>query len=372
MVSMFRRLVKRVLPRSWVRKLSMASQQRRAVSGLPTGLSFERLDDLCRQQMASPLSQVSYIHLSGWKATGAFRLFLRAKNGNLWSLVYKNADYSSDQIPALEGLPARPGPPEFLLYQVRNNTALNEFLPTVHAAHEEVPGRHYQYLLEDLHLDYYRLSYSKHLREDLLRAVRSLPALQRAMKESLDSEKSTALITFDRAFGKELARYVHESLTRYLAEVSDGVVREVLGRWPQVTRLYQSDQFYENRPQCLIHGDYNSTNIHVHAADHHRMKLVDWEWAGVGVMHADLASIMWGCDQQLQDEALGVFAEENPFLPLDEHRRWYRFCRLERGLLNAGFVAKQHIESSHRVQWSPRFVQDAAEKILSLCRGHGN
>jgi hypothetical protein len=336
------------------------------VPGVPKGLTLDLLARLCQNAQGAALRQVSYVHLSGWKTSGAFRLFLQTDHGTEWRLVYKNAFYSADQIPALKGLPLLPGPPEHLIHDLRKGPIV-EFLPKDYWSQEVQADTLYRYLWEDLAEEYDRPNRKQYL----MSAAERLPALQRALKESLDERAATGLLRFDRASGSALIGYAEPSLSEYAEETSDPLVRQAMDLWPQLSSFYQSDEFRENRPEGFIHGDYNPSNIYVHAKDNRRIKVVDWEWAGRGVPHADLASLTTGCDRTFQQEALKHFAAGSEEMSLSEHWKWYRWCQFERGLLDAAFLARQQMKSQRRVAWMPGRIQTAVRALLDVHQEFG-
>jgi len=340
-------------------------ERRRAVPGVPEGLSLELLGRLCRDVHRTALRQVSYVQLSGWKTSGTFRLFVDTDSGIVWRLVYKNALYSACQIPALKGLPVSPGPPEHLIQKVQKGS-LVEFLPRVYWSQEVQADTLYRYLWEDLAVDYSRPGHAPNPRRYLLCAAERLPALQRALKESFHEKNTPGLLRFDHAYGSTLMDYAQKSLSSYAQESSDPVVCQAMDLWPQLSSFYLSDEFQENRPEGFVHGDYNPSNIYIHAKDNSRIKVVDWEWAGWGVLHADLASLTKACDRLFRQEAVRRFAKQMEGLSLSEHWKWYRWCRLERGLLDAAFLARQQMESQRRVAWMPGRILTALRTALDV------
>ena len=137
--------------RSVRRAARYASERIRRCEGLPSGLDFATLDALCREHGRGGLTGCAHVRLSGWKPRGAYRLEVRSEAGASWRLIFKDECYGSEfgLIPALEGLPTLPGPPEAIVYQMRS-PLLCPFLPELFWFREIQPGRHFQYLLADL------------------------------------------------------------------------------------------------------------------------------------------------------------------------------------------------------------------------------
>lgn len=332
----------------------------RIVKGPPGGVDLSTLNELCLDHLGESLRHVSHVHISYWKSFGAFRLLLQTERGRYWSLIYKNAIYDPTHIPALTGLPIRPGPPEYFIYSHRQG-ALAKYLPAVYLCLEVTPGRHYQYLLEDVMQEYRKVQYDS---TDILNAAAELPALHRAMSEWSLVAGQDHLLRFDREFSTALLDYVRENLERYLQETANKAVSEICKLWPQIYELHQRQEFYDLQTICPIHGDYNTANIYIHVRDMRRIKVIDWEWAGLGVAHADLVSLLKRVDPETEQRALASFYKQVNGLSFDEHKRLYRWCQLERGLFDVAFLAKQQMESPRKVDWVSDYIQASMQQVL--------
>ncbi|HZW04725.1 MAG TPA: hypothetical protein VFF68_12405, partial [Anaerolineaceae bacterium] len=134
-----------------VRGLARAIRKRRPFRpGLPPGLTFAEVDAVCWAKTGRGLRSAVFAHLSGWKESGAYRLVLRLDDRREWPVVYKLSVYGGGQIPALQGFPARVGPPEYAVYRFGSGP-VSDYLPEVYFAEEQEPGRCYRYLMEDLY-----------------------------------------------------------------------------------------------------------------------------------------------------------------------------------------------------------------------------
>jgi hypothetical protein len=327
----------------------------------PEGITFELLNKLCVNYLGKPLKQVTSLHLSGWKSSGAFRLLLRTEQGDHWSLIYKNALYTQDNIPAVTGLPVRPGPPEFLVYDHAPGV-LSKYLPDIYLCLEITPGKHYQYLLEDLKPEYRPVQQDS---TDILKAAAEIPALHRAMTEWLPMIDKNRLLNFDRGFSIALLQYAREHLERYAQETADRMVSKVCELWPRISKVHQNKEFYELQSISPIHGDFNHSNIHLHSTNNEAMKIVDWEWAGMGIAHMDLVSLLKASNPEIEQQALKSFCAQEPRLSVDEHKRLYHWCKLERGLLDGAFLAKQQMESKNKVEWIPGYIRVSMHRLLN-------
>jgi len=351
--------LRKLLPSSLYYILYQHRLRHRIVKGTPQGIDFEVLNQWCLDHLREPLRHVSHVHLSGWKTSGAFRLLLRTKRGRFWSLVYKNAIYTQDHIPAATGLPAMPGPPEYLVYK-HGQAKLTKYLPRVYLCVEIIPGLHYRYLLEDLRPEYRPICDST----DMLRAATELHAIHVAMNEWLLVAGQDGLLRFDREFSAGLLNYARENLERYIQETADKSVSGVLELWPQVSEVHQRKEFYEFQTIRPIHGDYNRSNIHFHTKKTGVIRIVDWEWAGMGIAHRDLVSLLKGSNPEIEQQAFKRFCEQDNSFSFNEHKRLYRWCQLERGLLDGAFLAKQQIESPSKIDWVPGYIEASMQQIL--------
>src|SRR5215510_8738290 len=152
-------------------------RRRAAVSGVPEGLTFKTLNELCLRHLGEPLKRASYVPFIHWRSSRTGKLFLQTVRGRFWRLIYKNA-VRLDHMHALIGYSTNPSSPEYLVYGSVHE-ALATYLPAVYLCREVIPGEHYQYLLEDLHREYRH----PHKPEVILKTVAELPAIHRAIKE---------------------------------------------------------------------------------------------------------------------------------------------------------------------------------------------
>lgn len=334
--------------------------------GLPEGLEFETLAEVCNRHFGELPESISHTHLSSWKLAGTFRLFLTSKAGRAQTLIYKSAVYYLNHIPAIARLPVVPGQPEFLVYRAASNgvtdDSLLHYLPKVYLCEEVNPGWYYRYLLEDLGSDYRKPASP----EDKVKIAAALPELQRAMRASLPEIEQKPFLRFDYAFTLALQEYVCNYLETYLRLNHDRIISSVNQRWTAILSLHRRKEFHDMHELLPVHGDLNTTNIHIHHQQACQFKFVDWEWAGVGLPHADLASLLKRASPDTERRALEVFAQTNRALSLAEHLRLYEWCRLERGLLDAAFLAVQRMESPVQPQMDmSAHVRSALERVLS-------
>ncbi len=355
-----------------LKQLLRRSTPRLPTEGVPLGVTLDALHAVSHQIISRGPARVSHLHLSGWKTTGAYRLFLEAEDGAKGSVIFKNALYDFDQIPALREFPVLPGHSEFSIYS-HNLQAELDFVPRAFHIHQIESRRHYQYYLEDLATHHSRLSRYT----DYLQVARQLPDLYQAMALLLQQEVAPdvnpAFLSFDQQFSAFLVAYVEESLPKYFSIAGGEVLEVFLSLWPKIARLHQKNEFHEMYTPCLIHGDLNHTNIWLRRGGRLQLKLVDWEWAGYGYPHADLVSLLKFAPPDIEWRALKAYSQVDRQLSFDGHRRLYNWCKLERGLLDASFMASQAIgaDSQPRIDLSGyvRFSLKAALRAYSKLEG---
>jgi hypothetical protein len=332
--------------------------------GYPDGLTEGTLQQVCSEHFGSTIKKVEHLHLSGWKSAGAYRLIIRLQNGKEVFIIFKDAVYDFAQIPALENLPARPGPPEFTIYR-HANEIIAPFLPKVYCAEELVPGTHYRYLLEDLGPNYHVVKRAG----DIEKAIATLPRLYKSLNRWGSEVEPQNLLHYNKSFLETLYAYSKTNLDLYSQYNEYEVLVEVLKHWPEIMTLHQQVLNGEQYPKSIIHGDLNYTNIHQANRNGNDFKLVDWEWAGIGYPHADLVSLLKGQPEPLEVDLFRKYTRQEDDLSYQEHRRLYIYCMLERGLLDAGFLTGQAIRSQEESRFSfPNAIRKALEGILSSYR----
>jgi hypothetical protein len=324
--------------------------------GLPPGLSVDDLQDVLWRETGQAARRFAFLHLSSWKPSGSCRLYLELENGAPWTVIFKNALYTADQAPALEGFPLRPGPPEFAVYR-RPEGPLRPFLPRVFLCREVVPARHYNYLLEDLS--------GTHERANRIESVLAVASRLREIHEALSAwavpEDRERLLLYDRGFSDALREYARRNLERYVRAVDDDAVSRIYRRWPEIAAMHAREDF-----ACadrILHGDFGPSNILIHTSDPSRLKLIDWEWTGYGLAEADLASLLKGVSADVERGAVAIYLHGGAVPTRDRSARLYLWCRLERGLLDAAFIAAQALDASNDARLNLRgFVRKALQR----------
>jgi hypothetical protein len=344
----------------------------RRCAGLPSGLDLETLDALCREHGRGGLKHCAHLRLSGWKSggiCGTYRLELLTEAGASWRLIFKDECYRAELSPALQGLPVSPGPPEAVVYRMRH-PFLAPFLPQLFWCREIERGRHFQYLLEDL-----AASYAERQRGTLysLKAARGLALVQvqQALRETFAGKHADGLIRYDRRYSERLLEYAGRSLADYLSLIADGAVATLLGRWHEVAAVHQRDEFYHDDLRAPIHGDFAVHNVLAHRHDESRLKVLDWEWAGIGLPHADLAALIKSVRREDHPALVQAFVAADRRLDALQHRRLLHWCLLERRMFHAAFLARQQLLSNRRLPWLTRRITDSAAAALAAAEWLG-
>lgn len=330
------------------------------VEGVPPGLDYGVLTEMCDSCFGERLAGVSHIHLSSWKSGGAFRLILKMSSGCERSLIYKTVAYRPDDLPGLVGLPVSPGAPEFIVYNDLQKE-LATYLPEIYFC-TEVAHRHYEYLMEDLGDEYQRAAGPA----AILTVVAELPNIRKALNRCAPADLDHNLIRYDGEFSKALLEYAHTNLERHVRSTKDKPTLEVIRTWTGIVKTHGDVGLQDMQRSFLIHGDFGSSNILIHKQFPSRIKLIDWEWAGIGVPHADLASLLKPANAEIEECGLRIFSRQDNGLSFDENNRLYQWCKLERGLLDAAFLAAHYDKSSTKTRLNvPAFITQSSERALA-------
>jgi hypothetical protein len=333
--------------------------------GTPPGLERETLRRVVREVSAGELKSISFRHMSSWKKSGAYRLLLHTTTGAKLTLVYKNALYSRDEIPALAGLPITPGLGEYVFFKHSMGEHAG-YLPRVFLVEQLEKGRHYQYVMEDLTQNYRGLVGG----QDRMNLCHALPDIHDSFKRIAAHPEARSLLRFDRDFAERLLTYSKKSLEANQGAQSDTAIGALLSDWANFSAviLAGADALYSREPLILIHGDCNITNAMRHKATGD-FKILDLEWAGWGMPHQDLVSVLKGAPEELAMRCLDEFSRRQGNAGLERDLNIYRYCGIQRALLDAGFIGMQILDAEARTpNWFPRLIDDSCKKALELSR----
>lgn len=338
----------------------------KTIQGFPEGFPLDIYREVCQREFRQQIARGSHSHLSGWKAAGAFRIHLRFAKGKRGTLIYKTSRVDLDRTPALKGLPVLPGPPEHLIYSTLEGS-LRDFLPIPFHTWEAVPGQEFHFLLEDLRPNHRKAPGP----QDTLSAAAALPHLHRAMQLWVERADTAGLIQYDPEVSAALLHYAARNLERFLEKTGNEMAAQVLRLLPRIATRLDEEVFHSHLPLQPIHGDYNKANILIHRKDPEKVKVLDWEWAGMGIPHADLASLLKRATPEIEQLALQAFIRGKGELSASLHHRLYEWCQLERGLCDAAFLAVQHLDGPHEVAWIPAYIETALRRTMRAFRELG-
>jgi hypothetical protein len=356
---MFRKIPKFL--KSKIRSLIRPKKTEKIKNGLPDGIDLDTINNLTLRHFEGHISHISHLHISGWKKSGAYKLYLQTEKNHTRTLIFKNAVYYYDHIPALDGLPINPGPAEYQIYKNANGN-LSKYLPKVYLCREIVPNRHYQYILEDLDGEYQRNTSP----ETIFNTINEMPAIHLALNESLPDLNQNDLPKYDRKYSIDLLQYVRKNLEHYHQKSGSKTVSTLLKLWPGILKIYNMDKFHDSKSTQLIHGDFNSANVLIHKKNLKQIKLIDWEWAGMGTLCADLASLLKGTLSGIEKDALAAFSKLNNDNRADIIKeRLYHWCKMERGLLDAAFCAAQVMKCPVKTRFNlTGFIEKSMNRAL--------
>lgn len=331
--------LRRRAPSSLRGAVRRARIKRRRVPGPPPSADPDALADATLQLLGAPARSYEHATVSGYKEATAFVVWLNGGSGKTASLVFKDVNLSPERYPAVVGFPGRPGLPEAEMYQSPTE-AIDAFLPRALAHVELVPQEHYQYFLEDLNATY-RWGFNN---DDMLWAVDRLLDVSDAIAGWIEANPNAEIIRYDGEFPEKFVEYSRDALTRFADRTGEPHAQELMRNWNSVADLYLEET--PEHADDAMHGDYRRDNLFHHRTDPTRLKVVDWEFAGLGWLHNDLASLFKLAPSETAREALQRVAQARPQRTYEEHRRLYERCRLERGLLDAALVANQRLATS--------------------------
>lgn len=356
---MLRAFVEAMLPEAALSALRGWRKQLRR--GLPRGLQWPVLEGVLAMMHRGNPRSVCHCKLSSWKDAGTFRLFVRFRDGTEARLVYKRAVYSLDEIPANAGLPLRQGPPEFVIVGATDGP-LARFVPRAYWSKACDDG--FEYLWEDLGEDFVSfVEYQQSSpRTDL---CEPLAAMHRALREQFSGQRVADLLDFDGMYSERIWEYAMRTLQAYFEATGEPVAGTLLARQKEVRSVFLDRSFQMERPTQVIHGDCNSSNLWVRRkADALQLKAVDWEWAGYGMPHADIISVVKGRTDGEKKEFLERYCTAAGLANTAREWHWLRRASMERSILDAAFLAKQSRDPLRSRQWFTGFIRRSLEDLL--------
>ncbi|MEX2624543.1 MAG: phosphotransferase [Acidimicrobiia bacterium] len=318
------------------RFLKDAELRRRRKPGLPDVITAEELDSLCRRQWRKPLAATWHAPISSWKGSSAAFLWLHLEGGHTERVILKATLYSEDHNRASEDFPLRPGAPEFWIYGTAA-PVLRQYLADCLFVIRRSGARSFVYVLEDLTVKYGKPPRTGGWQPGVLR----MHDLHAALGEAAATHGSESLLNYDGSFGQELMDYAQNAIARFRDTANSSVAREVVDDWSRLSGCYLSAEFDTPQLYRPIHGDYNTGNLFYSRGESGQLKVVDWEWAGIGLPHLDLASYLRDAPPEVTKWAIEDLARREPDLSVRTHERLLLRCSLERAVWDASLLANQ-------------------------------
>ncbi len=331
--------------------------------GLPPRLGKDLINRIAEKIYRSPVKTAEYQSLSGWKKYGGYRVRTTLRDGSRRTFIYKYSKYSTKNLPALSGLPVNVGLPEYLIYNT-NVPPFANWLPETYWSHRS--GDEFQFIQEDLSGDgYVPLSQRKMMHDEhfLPMVISALNNLHKDVLTSFGNKED--LIQYDEVYMGKILAYAHQSLKIFHAEDGDPAVGNVLKLWPDIQRIF-IETGSSGFPPGIIHGDFNVSNIHYNKEHEQPFKVVDWEWAGVGLPHSDLAALVKDPHDNNLIPCLRILSEPYKQYAFAQHLTWMYWALMNRAILDASYMIRQYHFTKHRSRFDlHNFITDAVERLLS-------
>lgn len=356
------RVWNRLVPNRLRPMLVPLASYRRSWEGLPPGIEHGFVDETCRAAFGKAAKSIRTTPLYTYKAEGTYRLFITLTQSYPRTMILKNARLTPDTFPAIDGFPGAVGEPEWQVLSGAVKT-VGDYLPRVYAAVEVEAGRHYRYLLEDLAWNRARVRTNDQILEALHHHQQLLSALNQGAAEGPPPQ---SWLVHDHTNGQGFLMYVQEALSRFDVNEHESAVARLLGGWQELSDKYVSIPAELSVPSKLVHGDYNGQNLFLaHRSDDFRV--IDWEWAGWGPPHIDLASLLKYTSSDFQQAAVQRYFADDPTTDPQGHWRLFMWARLARALLDAALHAKQNVsELGHTADSVAHHAAIAEDAILQL------
>jgi hypothetical protein len=181
---------------------------------------------------------------------------------------------------------------------------------------------------------------------------------------------ASKLLRFDREFVEKLLGYSRKSLEANRGGPSGPAIGALLKDWTKVADVFRAaaDAIERSEPLILIHGDCNITNAMRHKRSG-EFKILDLEWAGWGLPHQDLVSALKGASADIEARCLAEFSRRRGVGRIERDSNIYRYCAIQRALLDAGFIGMQMLDAKARTpKWFPGLIDSSSTKALEISR----
>jgi len=328
----------RLFPQATQQFVERAALRRRRKEGPPQDVPVEALNDMCWNQWNISPQSMWHAPIHSWKAASAYFVWLDLGGGRVERVVLKTAPATPRQYLEAARFPVTPGPPEFWIYNTAAPILSRHLAECLLATRLEERGT-FLYVLEDLTTDHRKPPEVVGWRP----GASHLEDLHAALTAAAERYGDHALIKYDRTFSESLLSHGEESLRRLHEITRNASALAVLDDWTTVSDLYMSSEFDLPELHTCVHGDYNTGNVFVAKDDATRVKVVDWEWAGLGLPHMDLASYLRSAPTDVVKAVLSAHSQRHDSIPASLHGRLFWRCALERSIWDASLFS-DHVE----------------------------
>ncbi|UCH02056.1 MAG: phosphotransferase, partial [Candidatus Bathyarchaeota archaeon] len=170
---------------------------------------------------------------------------------------------------------------------------------------------------------------------------------------------------YNLEFRKKAQNYALQNFQRYYTKKPHAAFKKVLNEWDKISDVYVNYLKSDNEKLTTIHGDYNRTNLWIDKNNGNTLKIVDWEWSGIGLSHLDLASLLIGQPKHIEKEAILEFTKSQGEYTLKENQEHYTYSKLERAILDCSYVTGIDLSIKRKSRFNLNtFAINASLRIL--------
>ena len=308
--------------------------------------------DRLERAFGARIVSVAHLPISGWKDdVGAERLWVATDDGRSRTVVMKRLDYSMAALPAANMMPFDISQTERVIFA--ESGIDQRFIPNALAIigpDDLYDDARALVVMEDLAPKWRR----PRLHHDYALVVGRLDEIHRAItRVTRDNLHQERLIRYDRVLAQPLSELFENRVMPELVASNEKELIKWPANWSMVKDLMVSCALPEV-PTTFVHGDFTPAHIFIRWLPRRQLRLIDFEWVGVGFPHADLASLLKRARPSIEDLTLRLYAVRHREISPTQHRLVYEWCQLCRGLLDATYLV------THR-----RMVVPQKEPIMS-------
>jgi len=170
-----------------------------------------------------------------------------------------------------------------------------------------------------------------------------------AKLHALSSPTRPAMTSLMKYDGDACRRWLQRA-DQYSRQDSDNASRR-----KTVSRLVKRRDAFANEfdslPTAFVHGEYYPSNILAQTDENHRIRVVDWEMAGIGPGLLDLASLIAGKWTDKEREDLVASYQSECDLNSKTFNRSLTLCRLYLAIHSMGWSPNWSPPKEHALDW---------------------